>query len=650
MKRKFIFTLLSLVCAIACAFGLAACGSPDDVGNNGEEGGENNPPIELKESDAPIDILFQGANTTAIYVAYAIYGNDKTPSPYSEYKLDDGEWIAAQTGDECQAVYENLTPGSTHTVYARCGAHDEYKASAEYSVTITLNKEYNHNKIETLKYDVTAKTLTVKLEEGMEVSFDNDETYSTDGTHTYNETGEKSFRVRYAETATHYSGDSKRYSVVITDFDGGLGTEENPYRIDTLEQFKTLRNATYLQENNWLKLTSDIVFDDETWGESWKWNEYTLNIDGNGHKIVNPNLSTPLFNNLGTAKNLTVENVKCNTFINGNETRAALLSNWIHQADNVSVCGSITVACGEKPTYFRDHCVSVGGIAVSLKQPYTGGTYGMSDCRVNVTVSLPDTTEWSGWHAKYNLALGGLAAAVSRSGGTDSATISACAVNLSVSGGVIYYGDIGGLVGGPVASSESGSSNREAPPIAVCDCYTTGNVSLKVFCGMISGSKQVTRIGGIAPAVRGSIERCYSTIEFDIDAEISRNSSVDDQAEVRIGGIVAVGAHEGIKYPTLSNVFFAGKILAKNKDGTNDIPCLITGATCVQPADFDTPSKWYFDAAVLTVTEGYETITASAMETKVATDELKSVNWQKNNLGWDETVWTLTNGKLPDLK
>ena len=116
MKRKLLTVLMLFFAAVGCAVGFAAC-VPTDNG----DGGENPPQVELQESDAPIDIQLH-CSPTSVFVFRAVYDENGTVSPYTEYKLDDGEWVAAKkSGNE--AEFNGLTPVSSHTLYARCGAH-----------------------------------------------------------------------------------------------------------------------------------------------------------------------------------------------------------------------------------------------------------------------------------------------------------------------------------------------------------------------------------------------------------------------------------------------------------------------------------------------------------------------------------------------
>lgn len=652
MKKKVLSALLTVFCIAGAAFAFTACDSEnnENVNGNGNGNGNENPPAAvLKDSPEPINILTE-CDSTSIYVLNAVYEGEEDLSEFTEYKLDDYDWAKAKTSeyDTFEAIYEGLEPASTHTVYARCGAHGEYKASEEYSVTVTLEKGFRRDFPETASYDVEGKTVTVTLEEGVEVSFDNRETYTSNGTFTYTETGLKTFYLRYGETNKYLAGPEKNFNILITDFAGGFGTKENPYRIDNLEQFKTLRTASYVRDGDWCKLTSDIEFDETILDKAERGS--LINIDGGGHKLISPKTSSPLFYEIGTAENLIIEQAEYISDLGSIGIDGALLSVFIQQAENVSVSGSITIN-NNKLNYFRDYCVSVGGIATYLFLPYTGGDYGMNNCRVDLNVSLPDTSSWS--YQYYSLALGGLASTVTcHTTETKLARISACSVNLNVSGGVFGYGDIGGLVGGLVASSEASSSKRETPPIEVSDCYTAGSISLKTVSHALSGSKRIiTRIGGIAPAVCGSIERCYSAIEFDINADVYAGTGDEPMYELRAGGIVAEGEKNGMQSPVLSNVLFAGKttvkdITAESKKGS----AFHVETICAKSSAFVSPSKLYFDETVLSVPEGAEQVSFSAYDTKVSASELKTLNWQKTNLAWDETIWNLQEGKLPELK
>ena len=88
-------------------------------------------------------------------------------------------------------------------------------------------------------------------------------------------------------------------------FDGGDGTENNPYVISTQAQLEIVAD---LPELNY-KLANDISLTGSWTTIGSLGNSFSGTLDGNGHKILNAS-STLFKTNEGTIKNLTVENEK----------------------------------------------------------------------------------------------------------------------------------------------------------------------------------------------------------------------------------------------------------------------------------------------------------------------------------------------------
>ncbi len=92
-------------------------------------------------------------------------------------------------------------------------------------------------------------------------------------------------------------------------FAGGDGTVENPYQIETQEQFQEIDN--YPNKN--YSLISDIVLDNEYQTICNDENNFTGSINGNNHKITNT-YRTLIRNNYGNIYDLSVET---DNYVNG---------------------------------------------------------------------------------------------------------------------------------------------------------------------------------------------------------------------------------------------------------------------------------------------------------------------------------------------
>lgn len=95
------------------------------------------------------------------------------------------------------------------------------------------------------------------------------------------------------------------------DFAGGVGTETNPYIINTSEQFKKIGNTEY--KSKYFKMSSDIALTEADVQGKGYWspaiiNSFSGTLDGNGYKITVSN-GGELIALFGTASNITLLNL-----------------------------------------------------------------------------------------------------------------------------------------------------------------------------------------------------------------------------------------------------------------------------------------------------------------------------------------------------
>ncbi len=698
MKKKVLITMLSLVLVIACAFGLTACGlfgggnkheheydtlwaddetyhwhgcfaggdcdAPEkdkaehvDANNDGycdvcEHGG-----MTVKQ-DAPVEIVYSFTDTE-ITVEDAYYGTDKTTSSYTEYRLDDGEWQKLPaTGGRIQ--YNGLTPASTHILYARKGEKDNFTASDAFSVTVTLKKTRRDTppSADAVSYEVTGKTTVFTLTDGIELSVDGGKTYLSEHeiTHTYTDAGEQIIRIRYAETDTVYASGYVTIRFITTGFASGKGTEESPYLIGTLEQFKALKD--YSGSNSWFAFTADIVCDDEVWAED---NLYDVHIDGRGHKITGLKQSAPLFTTVSEAKDITIENAVYNAKISEQGERSianpAILAGRLEFARNVHVSGSINVTApnGNVTFEYFNYSLVVGGICAVLEQNNEGGNYGINHSSADITVSLPNIKEKMDEHLVLDM--GGLAGMVlpyNTREHTEFASIYACSANLVVTGAHLAEANIGGLVGGM-------SSEKFGPTATIDDCYTTGSINLDFYAydnGLHSGD---LRVGGIAPEITGSISSCYSTIDIDINAHLTKRMRNETDtvgvcdARVYVGGI-CTNAHNETGFTvkqSLERCLFAGTIKVRNLATENAGGTFKLNAVCVDDTVFadDGKTDLYYKSGVTDTLAGDKEILVNSNASAVEESVYTTTEWQKQSLKiTGEYYWVVEDGKLPTLK
>ena len=276
---------------------------------------------------------------------------------------------------------------------------------------------------------------------------------------------------------------------------GGNGTEQNPYRINSIEELETLAqqvNSGTTYEDQFFLLNADLTYDTATQNNHTPignsnnndWNRpFSGTFDGDGHTISgirisdsNSNYCQGLF---GFCQNSTVKNlIFTDAKITGREMVGGIVGkNFGSSIEDCQVANNVTVS-GES---------HVGGIA--------GGNCGsIENCQVtnNVTVS------GDGY-------IGGIAGDNS----TDDGSIKDCQVanNVTVRG---FHASIGGIAG-----NCSGGSSVE-------NCLVANNVT-------VSGGNNCHYIGGIV----GHIDN--SSIK---DCQVSNYVTISGSD---IGGIVGYG-------------------------------------------------------------------------------------------------------------
>ena len=596
--------------------------------------------------EAPVEIDYDYTDTR-ITVKNAYYGTDRTTSFDTEYRLDNGEWQKRTYAD--YLYYENLAPASAHTLSARMSAQNGKEASEPFTVTVTMKKSPNlsaplKNEV---SYEITGKKVVFTLNEGIELSLDGT-TYSAQSTitHVYPESGFKTVYIRYAETATHTASGRQSVQIRVTDFAGGKGTEEAPYLIGTLQEFKALKSFT--EDGSYFALTADIAFDSEVWAQNYL---SEIHLDGRGHKLTGLKQKTPLFYGVSSVKDLTVENAEYITKIAEQGEldipNPAILAKDLNYAENVSVSGLITVSAPNNAVSLSyDYSLAVGGICGRLVQEEAGEEYGMTGCRADITVSLPNIEEKMGNHMKLNM--GGLAGIVLPNQITahnELAAISRCSANLNVTQAYVFEANIGGLLGGLGSVGQYGT--KFGPTANISNCYTTGDVHINFYAKNVASHSGTLRIGGIAPEITGSISKCYSAIDFDIETELYTGYS----AGIYLGGICA-SAHDetGFDEQILSNCFFAGSIQVTNTATENAGGTYNLNALCADARSFHSTGSLYYLNTVVSAVTGNESVSALDGASAVTNSVLKSSGWQKDTVGLSNTVWVIEDGKLPVLK
>ncbi len=618
MKKKFLTAIILLCTAISCALCLSACGGKTDPG------GEPTPPP-LEKAPAPIELtLSQGEDYIGIAAVNYADGYRDT-----ECKLDDGAWQALSVDwDEHSnhITFTDLEPGSTHTVYVRAAASDTLDASDSISKSATLNKAEQTEKPEGLSVKMTTGRTAevVGLTEEMEVCYNytyNSETneWVNTGTHTYDKTGVVDIFVRYKESASHLAGSPVSLRAYATDFGGGMGSEQDPFRIENYEQLAAISDTDFLYlvgNKAYFRLENDIDF---TGKAHTPINALRVCLDGNGKKFTGVNTQktfTESFDNMGTfdriteVRNLTIENATVSIVIDGiADVYAGIIAGTADIIENCTVGGTINVSI-KNGDNFGDKTISngitIGGLTSSANK--------INNCSADVKVVLPDAVMRN---YDYDIVIGGLCGRVQNK-------VSNSSAKLAVSGGnnaaVSNGAGIGGLIYG------IGNDGQ------IENCFAEVNANISLEAPNATATKNEGLFGGLigsglSPVA--AVKNSYALFNFSVKA--------DEQREVIFGGITAGGVKSA------ENCFADGTFTAEGQFELNGANYLskdaFAGKTNYSNSGTETPSvitNCYYASD-----SGITSETAAAAVTR---SEMRTVEWQKAHLNFDENVWTFNDG------
>lgn len=597
MKKKY-FCLIVFIIAATCLLSFAACnfGSPSD--NN------------QKKGETPKEIVYD-AGVDYIGIVRAIYedgyGHD------TEFKLDDGEWTKESTEWDQYGFhlrFDNLEPGSKHKLSAReAAANENYLPGEPLTVDVTLKKA-NRDDTPDVKIKMQGKTCIIEgFTEEMEARFweeDSEPAYLGSAQYTFDKIGRHTVDVRYKETDAHFASKSTRLQAIASVFEGGSGSEDDPFLVKTYEQFVEIatQKETVIGGDRYFKLIADIVFPDEAQApirEPYYW----LNIDGNGKKIIGAKIKSSsgwyagIFERIvGTVKDLTVENAE--------------IIRTVDEFDSGFRVGIIAGACSGEII----NCKTQGTLKLEIADgedfgPYTSVPYlyfgglvgdgGMSRSRVvnssaDVKVIVPDTVKRK---YSYQLNCGGLC------GSFIGESIFNSFSKLELTGennncGVVYKAKVGGLVG-------------DVSNCALDNSFAQLNAKIKMVQGQESISdKKISLIGGIVgDSSNLQFINCYSNYNISVD--------IANKFSAQIGGIV------GGSIKSAKNTFAEGTI---SYEGEGDVS---TDGFVYALDDGATVDNCYFN----------NSLTSAVLNGATATSvlDLRDVVWQKTHLKWSDDIW-----------
>ncbi|HHW00106.1 MAG TPA: HYR domain-containing protein [Clostridiaceae bacterium] len=289
-----------------------------------------------------------------------------------------------------------------------------------------------------------------------------------------------------------------------TTFDGGTGSENDPYLISNAAQLDAIRND--LGAHYRLKADIDLSSYDTGYG-SLGWmpigdasNPFTGTLDGNGHfisglhieRLTTDNVGLFGFISSGTIKNISLTNVDVGGRHNVGALAGTDLGNGIRTS--IHVTGQVSAA------------YAIGGINV-------GGIFGVSYSDISES-----SFEGSAWG---NENVGGITGMLINSSISESYT------NVDVRG----YKNTGGLIGQLFGSDQE---------VSIVNCYSAG-----LLIGGNSFSPDPVGCGGLVGFIDGSAEITNSFASVEINVNNERRSL--------IGGLIGNNESAGI---AVSNSFY----------------------------------------------------------------------------------------------
>jgi len=620
MKKKFLTAMIVLCTAICCVLCLSACGGKTD------NGGNNTQPPEREKAPAPVEIeLKQGEDYIGVVGVNYNNGN-----PATECKLDEGQWqdlSSESVGEGCHLIFAGLESGSTHTVYARAKASEALDASDPIHKSVTLEKAEQTEKPEGLTVNMTAgRTVEiVGFTEDMEACYDPQYDFETSvwvetGTHTYDETGVKNITVRYKETASHFAGSHVSLRAFATDFGGGMGSEQDPFRIENYEQLAAIHEADFLYlvgNKAYFRLENDIDF---TGKAHTPISALRVCLDGNGKKLTGVNIQKTftgnghdeigVFDTITEVRNLTVENATISIIIDGNVgIDAGMIAQSADIMENCKATGTIDVSINDGDNFgdiTDPNTVTVGGLASAAEN--------IGNCATDVKIVLPDALKRN---CNYDIVVGGLCGRVTKK-------VSNSSAKLVINGGgnnaaVCNGAGVGGLVYGISFGGE------------IENCFAEVNANISLEAPNARAENKEGLFGGLigsGTTPNAAVKNSYALYNFSVKA--------DDSRKIIFGGLTAGGSKSA------ENCFADGTFTAEGQFTENG-GTLAKDAFAVKTTYED--NRVEYESVISNCYYASDSGAASATTAAAVTRaELRTVEWQKAHLNFDESVWVFNDG------
>ena len=331
----------------------------------------------------------------------------------------------------------------------------------------------------------------------------------------------------------------------------------------------------------------------------------------------------------------------------GTSGNLTLYAKWTFTGKYISTASEFaSIAYNPAGAYELTRSITITATICDADNPFSGYLYG-NDCSINdkqpfgtvkgtVSHVKSDSTLANANSGRIEYCFGGNGLVVTNSGTIyRSGSTAGCVVTTTGS----YAGGLVATNSGTISecySSGSVGGNKTAGGLVG---YNTGTIVNSYSSGNVSASGSiVTYAGGlVGESSGGTIQKCYAS------GKVYASGKNQTSGYTTIGDAYAAGLVCRIYDTNVSYCFYAGSKVYANASGT-------TAAAGISCTAYMKNSNYYPDNLNLPAYDtGYQSGTTNyGKATSVA--NFKTPVFIEGTLGWDPSVWRLTNGCLPGLR
>ena len=435
----------------------------------------------------------------------------------------------------------------------------------------------------------------------------------------------------------------------------GTGTQADPYKVKSVDEFNKLANVLKSGETVYVKLAADLDYAGAAWAQADATGAPVV-LDGDNHVVKNVVAEHALFHNLeGTVKNLAFENV----VLSIGAEQAGLLSNvaGVGEGANVTIqnvtvrsskvtnTGYVGGLIGRITRGVVDNvnidCTVSGSarvagafghaISTTITNSTVAGTVTGTDYYVGGLVGLMYDCTVKNCSSSANVTCESLANSYSRVGGLvgeifKGASIEKC----HATGKIVGKGYFGGGLVGCVNVTETVDGNTVVGTVDIKQSYATGDVSL-----IRDGNLKDAGAGGLVGCVytgKAVITDCYATGAIEAD-----RYSAGFVGDLWTGSEVVI-----------TNGFTNGDLTKLGPDANgNHSDGVAIGALRVNDGTIKVTCKGFVAWNTLDTKKFiYQDLVPSAGNYFGAEETISA---QAQKLGWDTAIWDFS-ADVPKLK